>query len=1364
MKLPTHSSIRNRRRGMALVVVLAMLVLLTGLVVAFFSTVTSDAGSSAVYSNDTRAKQLAESAVNLVMGQIVEATKGFKTSNATPDYSQPLAWASQPGAIRTFDTSGATPYRIFKLYSAQSLVENGTQNLSADVPATWATDTAYFTDLNAPVSDEGGNPVYPIMDPHAQNAVEGFTITGAAPTIGTTNTAPMPARWVYMLKDGTLTSPTGTIGTTATWTGAPANLTPSSTNPIVGRISFWTDDETCKVNINTASEGTYWDIPRWNSTQDQSYANNQPVQKEFQRYPGHPAMTSLAPVFFASNSTSTPVLSKAQRDAIYSVAPRVVGGGSDAGTVGVATLTGALTPDPDRLYASVDELMFKTDRTSQDSNASITADMVRQRAFFLTASSRAPETTMFNTPRVSMWPHTITSTTITGNRTTSYDRLIAFCGSVGRNSSHVPYPYYFQRADSQSPTYDWTNIQRNRELLRWLRTLSNQTAPGFGASLVSKTTSADRDHLLVEMLDYIRSTNTFDDNVSPATYTTQAGAEKAPQFTAGRTSLNQNFIGHAAVAPIRVPAGLTDGTTSDSSTLMGFGRFHTISEACLQFICTADGRSGTFQAPAHGAGAPNLTQLLQLASNVAPGTSSANRTYGYNLQVPSPLANGFFTPTVGAAANTVFPINNTLGNNTPLSTAEKRIQMMLYFDFIVPGTGWEPYCPDGSMDVEITGDFSLGGQAIAMTGTQTVNFSANGVWQNWTGLGGNMGFRWLFSPYSAINGFGTTSLRVPIARGLVPADTDTNPAASWPLHQYALVSVPVTVPANATMSFSGPTKLLVKFYSRQLNTGRAVARSASDLVQTIELNFPAATFPTPDLADQGTSSTTTVTSLPQNWWVFRYGSGFFPAPSALLQSGGSVSVDKGRFQLLPNPGTVALGAARINDTLRTLVPYHSDTRLVAGSHYVPDGVFQPSTFYYDTTRSTVSPFNQIACYINVSNGQGSGTDAGNAFYMPPKSDQLVKNANYSGQRFPKFSGFVPSSGGGNIPSTQYQQFGDFDNGIAWGSDGPFINKPDEGNISLGLSGTATPYFGGTDTPGGPTFFSPNRQIPSAGMFGSLPTRMSTGNIAYPPAANNNAWRTLLLRPQAGHPGAANPPDHLWTDLFWMPVVEPYAISEPLSTAGKTNLNYSIAPFNYINRKTGMAALLRSEKTPAFPISSGNIFKTNGIQTFTTRYEIDTNETLKQWDAKFAGNNLFVTPSQICEMHLIPTGQTINLTGTTTNADSVMSAFWATNALTGDNSRERPYTNLLGRITTKSNSYTVHYRVQVLKKVPSTPVDQWVEGRDLVLSESRGSTLIERYVDPNDPRLPDFATETDPAKLNIDNYYRFRVVQSRKFAP
>ena len=121
-----------------------------------------------------------------------------------------------------------------------------------------------------------------------------------------------------------------------------------------------------------------------------------------------------------------------------------------------------------------------------------------------------------------------------------------------------------------------------------------------------------------------------------------------------------------------------------------------------------------------------------------------------------------------------------------------------------------------------------------------------------------------------------------------------------------------------------------------------------------------------------------------------------------------------------------------------------------------------------------------------------------------------------------------------------------------------------------------------------------------------------------------------------------------------------------------------------------------------------------------------------------------------------------------------STFWsATNSLTGDNSRERTYTTLQPRLTTKSNTFTVHYRVQVLKKVPGTSANQWVEGKDIVASEARGSTLIERYVDPNDPDIPDFATRTGgnssrfPSlndRMNIDNYYRFRIVQSRKFAP
>ena len=67
------------------------------------------------------------------------------------------------------------------------------------------------------------------------------------------------------------------------------------------------------------------------------------------------------------------------------------------------------------------------------------------------------------------------------------------------------------------------------------------------------------------------------------------------------------------------------------------------------------------------------------------------------------------------------------------------------------------------------------------------------------------------------------------------------------------------------------------------------------------------------------------------------------------------------------------------------------------------------------------------------------------------------------------------------------------------------------------------------------------------------------------------------------------------------------------------------------------------------------------------------------------------------------------------------------------------------------------------QVRSTEPDVFVVGRDEIVAEHRGSTLIERYVDPNDPGLPDFATEAF-AKTSIDPYYRIRVVRKKQFAP
>ena len=95
-------------------------------------------------------------------------------------------------------------------------------------------------------------------------------------------------------------------------------------------------------------------------------------------------------------------------------------------------------------------------------------------------------------------------------------------------------------------------------------------------------------------------------------------------------------------------------------------------------------------------------------------------------------------------------------------------------------------------------------------------------------------------------------------------------------------------------------------------------------------------------------------------------------------------------------------------------------------------------------------------------------------------------------------------------------------------------------------------------------------------------------------------------------------------------------------------------------------------------------------------------------------------------------------------------------------RESPYNQIYPRVTTKSNSFTVHYRVQILKKSTpsaSTPASGWNEKAETVVSEYRGSTLIERYVDPADTNLPDFVANPS---LNLDTYYKFRIVSNRKF--
>ena len=91
-------------------------------------------------------------------------------------------------------------------------------------------------------------------------------------------------------------------------------------------------------------------------------------------------------------------------------------------------------------------------------------------------------------------------------------------------------------------------------------------------------------------------------------------------------------------------------------------------------------------------------------------------------------------------------------------------------------------------------------------------------------------------------------------------------------------------------------------------------------------------------------------------------------------------------------------------------------------------------------------------------------------------------------------------------------------------------------------------------------------------------------------------------------------------------------------------------------------------------------------------------------------------------------------------------------------RERPYAHIYPRVTTKSNVYTVHMRCQTVQKVAGTPVDEFDSKKDKVLGEYRGSSIVERFVDPNDPNLLNY----DPKASGVDPYYRFRVVGTKQF--
>jgi uncharacterized protein (TIGR02600 family) len=699
LSFPAH---RQDSRGVALIIVLAMLVLLSGLLVAFLTTARTERTAAAADSATAASRQIADSTVSFVISQVRDATSN-SNNNTT--------WASQPGAIRTFSgTLNGKPMKlkegayydgyapggndsVFKLYSSDRMRVSSTQYATEELRAETALIESWdrkspaegYVDLNEPSLslrrdlDQEGNivePRYPIVDPRALYSksetdsgptdaiVEGFDAKISKdeafrlPGGGDVPYLPMPVKWLYVLRDGTI---------------GPASLG-TEENPIVGRTAFWADDDSCKLNINTAAEGTYWDTPSVGAMQDcgpylkstgdipgtnnpygLNLAGSQPVRNEFQRYPGHPATTCLSPVLgwlwgVRHSSPATPLypyvgstkntVYNFYKEGIYQLSPyiaydRGTSRGAMANTDYEATSDGSLKIRTKHLYTSVDELLFKSARFlgtggDPDLNDKLTPEALEKSRFFLTANSRAPEINLFGRPRVTIWPINADY-----RYRTAPDDLFLFTSTISRDLTGKDKKFCLYRADAKSGTNDffgtWTSgsfpdasvRDQNVKMFEYLQFLTSQPVPSFGKTFADNQKfggSVGRDELLILIFDYIRTINMTDTGTT--TRTANVFAPYTPRYFTKDSPPNNQYNRYdrsvewsGQVTPLhRFPVPRPN---KEEEELQGFGRFPIPTEVAVIF---------------HGFPATGATKYMQATlamemGTVMPGYPGIRETY-----------------------------------------------------------------------------------------------------------------------------------------------------------------------------------------------------------------------------------------------------------------------------------------------------------------------------------------------------------------------------------------------------------------------------------------------------------------------------------------------------------------------------------------------------------------------------------------------------------------------------------------------------------------------------------------------------------------------------------------------------------------
>lgn len=1240
-------------------------------------------------------------------------------------------WASQPGVIRTFTDSREMDL-AFKLYSNQDSVASSWAELSQDVRdlKSWKDHPSRFVDLSEPVMDHSPDGIesvrYPIIDPRAATVdqVEGFSFDLSA--VNAETHLPMPVEWVYQLDDGTI----GFLDEAGRFQG---EKEATAENPIVARFAYWTDDESTKINVNIASEGVPWDVPRAYTEEAKDYARYQPVTNEVQRYPGHPAMTSLSSVLLPNqyvDGKEEESISKDELKALYGITPRVTFGGTEDGHTQGRT---PITFDRDPLYHSLDQL---AETVSSKTDALVSKEQVERARGLLTTNSSAPEHTVHGRPRISMWPVGKSA----DMRSSSDERLA--------ERTTLNEPYYYQRSSADDPFGEFYQSQArsNINLFQYLLGQVYQSIPGYGTrgSLARKSGSAkssfnpskfqtreveyklDHFQIALMMFDYIRSVNLVDGNVKYP-YTRLTKQNKSFGQVEGLSLVDRDLVSGDGLSQ-HLEKAHDSGLEPKAP-----GRSYTLSEVAMVFNKSATIRlkswnngSPTFDLPM---GANSRIEVMKrILSNEHPEYAKwLGRSFG-----PQDEGKQF-----GFVQLAVIPELFSVAQGNHIIHPNLSVQLL---------TGSRRFAGNGirvnGIPLDLWGhdtETPSGAFGPVMATNDPIKNDIRGeLPAGWAPFGGAGGIRLLR--------FGSFEI----------GDTDPGyfgeeflASGKGPLRGLSC-QTPIIVPEDELLTLEQDDALQLALYSK---SGESVDQASFS--QSFRIRFAQPdeklTIGQPELA-QSTSA----------GWSRRFA--------------GSSNANA-----LNNP--VPLLAEE--ECIKGMIVSHGDYRHIAAKRNVPSELFRnhPLTgsrkFAHSLTWSVAGVNASEATFSNDLHGRS-----------------LVDGVKYDEDAKPDFT-FDPTDREAFAPllSKDYHFpidpsiTKDFDNGIGGEPDGAYINKADDGADNVPGSSRFNqkfPYFEHSIKTNQSyedrnlEYFSPNRMVPSPVMFGSLPSAVQA----------NAPWTCLLFRPNVAtqpHLGEWGnglaytgdrqsidgfsvpqfasvtgntdlPPDHLWLDLFWMPAAEPLHISSPFTTHGKVNLNYQLFPFTYIHRATAMHAVLKGERLLAIPNSAGPSYKRSSWKNG-WYHPIDASETLKQFEEKFERGELFLTESEICEQFLIPKDEDITWDGTGEN----IRKYWDKHRLSGDNTLERPYAGIYSRVTTRSNHYRVHVRIQSLEKSADTPADTFVPATDHVTGEYRGSILLERQFDPNNDSIPPYIFDLGHQEPRLETFYRTRVAGREAFA-